>query len=90
MSRYACNLYKKPLLGKKRLVDDNCIIGYDEAMQTYFFQSGQENEYEEPIIWLGANFQEYKHLSEIEKTLKRNKLILIIEQEDRKKLHGAE
>lgn len=87
MSRYACNLYKK-FFWSKQLIDDNCIIGYDEAMQTYFFQSGQENKYDEPLIWLGTEFQQYKNLSEIEKALKLHKLILMMEANDRKKLQN--
>lgn len=88
MSRYACSLYRKSFLWKKKLLDDNCVIGYDEAMQTFFFQSGQEDKYDQPLIWLGVKFQEYKHVSEIEKTLKLNKLILNIEHGDKKMLQS--
>lgn len=41
------------------LIDDNCIAGYDDGLQTYFFQSGEENKDGEPSIWLGVSYQEF-------------------------------
>jgi hypothetical protein len=54
MSRYACSLYQNNVL-----IDDNCIAGYDEGLQTYFFHSGEENADGEPRIWLGLSYQEF-------------------------------
>lgn len=53
MSRYACSLYQNNVL-----IDDNCIAGYDEGLQTYFFQSGEEHTDGAPLIWLGVRYQE--------------------------------
>ncbi len=80
MSKYFCELYKKPFWGGLRLIDDNCIIGFDEQMQTFFFQSGEENKYDEPLIWLGKKFKEFCSLQEIEKALAKKKYFLKIDQ----------
>jgi hypothetical protein len=54
MSRYACSLHQNSVL-----IDDNCIAGYDEGMQTWFFQSGEENTDGAPLMWLGVCYQEF-------------------------------
>lgn len=86
MSRVACNLYKESSTGKNELIDDNCVIGYDESMETFFFQSGIENSDGDPLIWLGVNFQEYTSIAQIEDELKHHKLILEIDPNDVKAL----
>lgn len=43
--RYACEFYKSG-----NMIDDNCIIGFDEPMRTFFFQSGEEDEGGTPLI----------------------------------------
>ncbi len=40
------------------IVDDNCVIGFDHAMQTIFFQSGDDEEDTSPFVWLGTQFGE--------------------------------
>lgn len=46
-------------------IDTNCIIGYDEPMSTYFFQSGEEDDDGRPIIWLGTRFYEFASLKSL-------------------------
>lgn len=67
MSRYACSLYQNNIL-----IDDNCIAGYDEGLQTYFFQSGEENTEGEPSIWLGVSYQEFTTMDALILKLKRD------------------
>ena len=60
MSRYACSISKN-----NGLVDDNCTVGYDEPMETYFFQTGAEDENGRPIIWLGTRHREFSTLDDL-------------------------
>jgi hypothetical protein len=60
MSLYACDLYKD-----RKLIDDNCVCGYDEPMGAFFFRSGEEDENSVPRIWLGREFFEYKTFSDL-------------------------
>ena len=73
MSLYACNLFQR---GK--LLDDNCVFGYDEPMQTFFFRSGKENKDGAPIIWLGKDFYEYKLFTELLLKLQKHDFALQI------------
>lgn len=42
------------------LTDTNATIGYDELMQTYFFQSGlEDHETGEPLHWFGRKRGEF-------------------------------
>ncbi len=58
MSSYACELYTNDFL-----LDDNCIVGFDEPMETFFFLSGDENELGAPLIWLGSSYQQFRTIS---------------------------
>lgn len=42
--------------------DDDCFIGWDEGMQTYFFQSGYviNHETDQPLIWIGTSPKEHE------------------------------
>lgn len=46
-------------------IDTNCIIGLDEPMDTYFFQSGKEDDDGYPVVWLGTRFSEYTTLESL-------------------------
>lgn len=76
MSRYPCYLYQD-----EKMIDDNCIIGYDEQMGTYFFQSGEETDEGEPIIWLGTLYQEFARLNWLMAKLENSGYTLKIDQE---------
>ena len=77
MSRYACELYDP----SGKLFDDNCVIGYDEMINSFFFQSGEENEQGEPLIWLGKRPREFKTLTSLLKKFLRKGLTLKIHQD---------
>jgi len=89
MNRFACYLYEESF-SEEHLVDDNCVIGYDEPMQTFFFQSGEEDEEGAPLIWLGIEFQQYQSISQIEKALQQHKFVLKIDLKDREILERHE
>ncbi|MDF2691416.1 MAG: hypothetical protein K0S29_1271 [Gammaproteobacteria bacterium] len=55
MSRYACHLFKD---GK--MIDDNCIFGYDDPAETFFFHSGEEDEIGRPRIWIGLEYRQFR------------------------------
>lgn len=38
-------------------VDDNAIVGFDEAMETYFLQAFEG--VEGPRVWLGTSYREF-------------------------------
>ena len=41
--------------------DEDALIGFDEVMETHFFQSGEEDEETgEPVLWLGFRWREYQ------------------------------
>lgn len=42
--------------------DDNAVIGYDPPMRTYFLQAFEDEERDEPGLWLGIRFDEYSSL----------------------------
>ena len=44
--------------------DESCVIGWDDGMETYFFQSGCviDNETDEPLIWIGTTHREFPDL----------------------------
>ena len=87
MGRYACCLFKKESFFKKKiLIDDNCIIGYDESVRTYFFQSGEEDEVGEPLLWLGYEYRQFRSISQLESTLKKHDLSIEIEPGGREEL----
>jgi hypothetical protein len=45
--------------------DPNATVGYDEGMDTYFFQSGlMDKDGEAPLIWLGRKFREFRSVNE--------------------------
>jgi len=45
------------------ITDENAIIGYDDAMQTYFFQSGlEDSETGDPLHWFGRRRGEFLSL----------------------------
>lgn len=68
MSRYACYLFKN-----EKLIDNNCTAGYDEPLQTFFFQSGSKNKNGTPLIWLGTKYKEFETFSSLKLALaKRN------------------
>lgn len=60
MSTYACELYDED-----GLLDDNCIIGFDEPMETFFFYSGAENELGVPLILIGQELREFRSIASI-------------------------
>lgn len=76
MSKYACSLYQGNVL-----IDDNCIIGYDEMMKTYFFQSGEENEIGEPVLWLGVKHKEFLTINELTLKLKKHGYNIKLDEE---------
>ncbi|KAK0360003.1 hypothetical protein LTR94_029032, partial [Friedmanniomyces endolithicus] len=43
--------------------DDNAVIGYDPPMRTYFLQAFEDEERDEPGLWLGIRFDEYPSLA---------------------------
>jgi len=46
--------------------DPNATIGFDEPMQTYFFQSGIEDpETDDPKVWLGTSFGQFTRLEDL-------------------------
>ncbi|BAO92698.1 hypothetical protein [Caballeronia cordobensis] len=46
--------------------DEDCFIGWDDGLKTYFFQSGNVSNREtgQPLIWLGAKPQQYQDLDD--------------------------
>ncbi|WP_242129767.1 hypothetical protein [Sphingobium sp. Sx8-8] len=43
--------------------DDNVVIGCGPPMRTYFLQAFEDEERDEPGLWLGIHFDEYPSLS---------------------------
>ncbi len=76
MSKYACSLYQDNVL-----IDDNCIVGYDDMMETYFFQSGEENEIGEPALWLGVKHKEFLTINELTLKLKKHGYSVKLDEE---------
>jgi len=60
MSTYACELYDED-----GLLDDNCIIGFDEPMETFFFYSGKENELGVPLILVGQEHRAFRTIASL-------------------------
>ena len=68
--------------------DEDCLIGWDEGMETYFFQSGYVildcDEGEEPLIWMGTTHKEYPDLdgflSAIGNIIKSREILDLYEQ----------
>ena len=48
--------------------DKDCIIGYEELMQTFWFQSGLETD-EGPVIWLGRERGELRSIPALKHAL---------------------
>lgn len=46
--------------------DENCFIGWDPNLETYFFQSGLliDPETDEPLIWLGSEPHEHPEIDQ--------------------------
>lgn len=53
--------------------DENCFIGWDCGMNTYFFQSGYvvNRETDESLIWMGTSDSEYTNLDDFLNVLSR-------------------
>lgn len=49
--------------------DENAIVGYDEILQTHFFQSGSEHDDGSPVVWIGVRHQEFPTLISLERRL---------------------
>ena len=62
------------------------MIGYDETMKTYFFQTGKENENSEPLTCLGLRPNEFQRVNDIQRILSNNHLVLKIRRKDKKAL----
>lgn len=77
MSRYDCKLYIN-----NQLLDENCTVGFDEPMETFFFQSGDEDEDGAPKIWLGTKHKQFKVLDSLAVRCKQLGYDLNIEHED--------
>ncbi len=60
MSTHACELYEGD-----ELLDDNCIVGFDEPMETFFFYSGKENELGVPLILVGQEHREFRDIASL-------------------------
>ncbi|MDF2939682.1 MAG: hypothetical protein K0R66_324 [Gammaproteobacteria bacterium] len=75
MSRYSCNLFKN---GK--LIDSNCVFGFDEPMGTLLFQLGVEDEDGAPIIWLGYEFLQFTSFTNLLLKLKKHKFALQVDE----------
>ncbi|MDF2939710.1 MAG: hypothetical protein K0R66_352 [Gammaproteobacteria bacterium] len=76
MSRYSCNLFSD---GK--LVDGNCIFGFDEPMETFFFQSGVEDEDGAPVIWLGYTYQQFPNFTSLLLKLQKHEFALQVDED---------
>lgn len=59
MSRYDCAFGD----------DNDCTVGYDVAMGTYFFMTGQEDHDGIPILWLGQRPEAHPRLADLEAAL---------------------
>lgn len=60
MSRHAISLGE----------DDNCVIGFDPMLETFFFQGGLDEAGDEPLIWLGGDYREHLDLRRLEREIR--------------------
>jgi len=51
--------------------DGNAVIGYDPPMRTYFLQAFEDEERDEPGLWLGTRFDEYPSLAALIAAIER-------------------
>lgn len=45
--------------------DTNATIGYDPPLRTYFLQAFEDPETDDPGLWLGTRFEEYRDLARL-------------------------
>lgn len=61
--------------------DDNCVVGFDEDLQTLFFRSGIERN-DVPVHWFGTTPREFLKISALKDAVKeKTRMNLIIEDE---------
>lgn len=56
--------------------DNNCVIGYDEPLETFFFQSGDEAN-GSPVVWIGKRFREVQTYDDLRREMERRKVKLL-------------
>ncbi|WGF90989.1 hypothetical protein [Marinivivus vitaminiproducens] len=59
------------------LTDTNAVIGYDDAMGTYFFVSGLEWPDGSPVVWLGTEFEQFTSFYAMRDVIEGNGLELV-------------
>jgi len=57
-------------------------------METFFFQSGDENELGAPLLWLGSSYRQFRTIGSLITHLKQSGLEIRISAEDMAELKG--
>lgn len=79
---------------EKDLFDEDAIIGYDDEMETWFLQAfeayNEEEDVDEPTLWLGLNFQEYSDVNQLISCLERKGITFEFSDEKQKERFESE